>query len=187
MNVKNNLETGLIQDPLILVLGMCPLLTVADSLQKGLWIGLACMTVIFCSNLLVAAIRNLIPHELRLVSILIINAGVVSVLNLLVQAWAYDMAMKLGIYVPLIAMNCLVLAFIENYSIQLNITDSITRSIRLGLLVLGILILAGTLREYSGIYLLRQPFGALLLLALALAVINRFGSNTKAGPQPDLP
>ena len=186
MGVKKKPEPVLIQDQIVFVLGMCPLLVIADSLQTGLWIGLTCMTVIFISNLLISAIRNFIPYELRLVFILLTTACVVSALNLLAQAWVYDISVKLGIYVPLIAMNCLVLAFIENHSIRFNVIDSVTDSVRLGLLVSGILLLAGALREYSGLYLLRQPFGALLLLALLVAVINRVGSNSTPGPHSEL-
>lgn len=160
------------QDTLLPVLGLCPLLTVAVSLKAALAISVVCIIAIVVVNGLISATRQLWPLSLQLTVILLVNAGVVSLAHLLLQLCCYEISLTLGIYIPLMAMNCLVIAWAEEYSLRHGMMVSVINGLRAGLILLLVLTVTGFIREHSGLVLLKQPFGAFFMLALILALFN---------------
>lgn len=159
-------------DAIIPLLGIMPLLVVANNLESAAAIGIVNLLVIIIASLTISAIRNLLPVEIRLVAILLVIASVVSLVYILLQLWFYAISQKLGIYVPLIAMNCLVLAWVEEYALHNSVIKSLLHSLQAGVGILAILIMIGVIREYAGLSLLKQPAGAFLVFGLLLALYN---------------
>ena len=101
---------------LIQFLGICPLLAVSNSLVNGLGLGLATIFVLVMSNLVVSLIRNWIPADIRLPLFVLIIASLVTVVDLVTQAWFFDLWLGLGIFIPLIVTNCVILARAEAFA-----------------------------------------------------------------------
>ena len=147
----NKLFTNLLgQDLMIPILGICPLLIVTTNTINGLAIGLCCLLALILTSFVISCLRNLIPYDLRLVIILFVSATLVTVLNLGMQIWFYELSLALGMYMPLIAINCLVLSSAEEFSLRNNITQSFLNSLRLGSGLVVLLLIVGVLREISG-------------------------------------
>jgi len=119
--------------PFRLVLGLCPVLGVTTTVENGIGMGLATTFVLLFSNLLVASLRNIIPSKVRIACYIIIIATFVVVTELLMQAFAYPLFLKLGVFIPLIVVNCIVLgraeAFASKNSISFSIADGLGISI----------------------------------------------------------
>jgi electron transport complex protein RnfE len=174
--MKNPIDPQSGQEALIPVLGILPLLVVADSFETATFIGLANMLAIVITGLIVSVLRNLLPVEIRLAAVLLVAASVLSLLYVGMQYWFYALSQKSGIYLPLIAVNCLVLAWAEEFALRKDAVTTVWRTFLAGLAVLAIVIIAGVIREYSGLPLLRLPVGAFLVSALLVALYN-FASN----------
>ena len=97
----------------ILMLGMCPTLAVTTSAFNGLGMGLSTMAVLVVSNLIISALRNVIPDKVRIPAYIVIVASLVTVVQLLIQAYIPDLYDALGIYIPLIVVNCIILGRAE--------------------------------------------------------------------------
>lgn len=164
-------------DFIIPVLGIAPLLMVTDTVEKGAAIGVINLLVMVFVGLIVSAIRNLLPRGARLTAILIINATVVSLVLFLVQLWFFEFSKMLGIYIPLIAMSCLVLVMAEEYALRNGVIKSVIQVFIAGTEILIVLVVLAITREYSGLTLLKQPAGAFLLLGLMLAVCSLNGKK----------
>ena len=160
------------QNYLLPVLGLCPLVTVAVSLKAALAISVVCIIAIVVVNGLVSATRHLWPFPMQLSVILLINAAVVSLAHMFLQFCCYEISLTLGIYIPLMAMNCLMIAWAEEYSLQHGMMDSVVNGLKAGLVLLLVLTVTGSIREHAGLVLLQQPFGAFFMLALMLALFN---------------
>ena len=100
----------------ILMLGMCPTLAVTTSAFNGLGMGLSTMAVLVVSNLIISALRNVIPDKVRIPAYIVIVASLVTVVQLLIQAYIPDLYDALGIYIPLIVVNCIILGRAEAYA-----------------------------------------------------------------------
>ncbi|MEN3111397.1 electron transport complex subunit E [Uliginosibacterium paludis] len=138
-------NTGLAQ-----LLGMCPILAVSTSFVNGVSLALATTLVMAVSNAAVSALRNLIPYEIRIPVFILIIAALVTVLDLAMNAWLHQLYVVLGIFVPLIVTNCIVLARVEAYAAKNPPLPSAVDGASMGiglLLVLGIL---GSIREIIG-------------------------------------
>ena len=174
--------------PFRLVLGLCPTLAVTKSLQDGVGMGLATTFVLVCSNLLVSMLRKVIPTKVRIACFIIIIATFVTVVELLMQAYAYTLYSTLGIFIPLIVVNCIVLGRAEAFAFKNGIIYSLADGLGIGIgftLSLGTLgaireILGnGTLLGYSVFGPSFKPFtflveapGAFICLGLMLALMN---------------
>ncbi|MEA3232948.1 MAG: electron transport complex subunit RsxE, partial [Thermodesulfobacteriota bacterium] len=99
--------------PFRLVLGLCPVLAVTKTVENGIGMGAATTFVLVCSNILVSLLRNIIPDKVRIACYIIIIATFVTVVELVMQAYAYPLFLKLGIFIPLIVVNCIVLGRAE--------------------------------------------------------------------------
>ena len=175
--MKNLLDPDSRTDVIIPVLGIMPLLVVASSFESAAAIGIVNLLVIIIASLAISAIRNLLSVEIRLFAILLVMASVVSLIYILLQFWFYAISQKLEIYIPLIAMNCLVLTWLEEYALRNGVIKSMLHSLRAGVGILVILIMIGVIREYAGLSLLKLPAGAFLVFGLLLAFYNLAGKQ----------
>lgn len=179
--------------PFRLVLGLCPVLAVTKSVENGVGMGVATTFVLVFSNILVSALRKVIPSKVRIAAFIIIIATFVTMVELLMQAFAYPLFLKLGIFIPLIVVNCVVLGRAEAFASKNNIIRSTADGLGIGLgftLSLGAL---GGMREVlgSGTFLgvplfgpSFEPFtfmieapGAFVGLGLMLCIMNLVGKK----------
>lgn len=138
-------NTGLAQ-----LLGLCPILAVSTTLVNGVSLGLATVLVMAVSGAVVAALRNLIPYEIRIPVFILIIAALVTVLDLAFNAWLHELYLVLGIFVPLIVTNCIVLARVEAYSAKNSPPASALDGVGMGLGLVWVLALLGGMREILG-------------------------------------
>jgi electron transport complex protein RnfE len=179
--------------PFRLVLGLCPTLAVTKSVQNGIGMGIATTFVLVFSNLLVSLLRDVIPSKIRIACFIIIIATFVTVVELLMQAFAYPLYLQLGIFIPLIVVNCIVLGRSEAFASKNNPVYAIADGLGIGVgftLSLGVL---GGVREVLGegtFYGMQvfgpsfEPFtfmveapGAFVCLGLLLCLMNLAGSR----------
>ncbi len=136
--------------PFRLVLGLCPVLAVTKTMENGIGMGMATTFVLVCSNILVALLRNVIPPKVRIACFIIIIATFVTVVELVMQAYTYPLFLKLGIFIPLIVVNCIVLGRAEAFAYKKGILASTADGLGIGIgftLALGAL---GSIRELFG-------------------------------------
>ena len=187
--------------PFRLVLGLCPVLGVTTKMQYGIGMGLATTFVLVCSNVLVSLLRKAIPAKVRIACFIIIIATFVTLVELLMQAFAYPLFLQLGIFIPLIVVNCIVLgraeAFASKNGLFLSVADGLGIGIgfTLSLASLGAvreILGAGTLTLWEGIELVNlvqifpdfRPFqfmvqapGAFVCLGIMLCAMNMIGKK----------
>ena len=135
---------------LVKLLGLCPLLAVSNTLVNGLSLGLATLMTLLVSNTLVAAIRSSIPPAVRIPLYVLIIASTVSVIELLMQAWLPSLFVTLGIFLPLIVTNCLILGRAESFAARNSVRLSMIDAVSMGLGFLVVLALLGGARELIG-------------------------------------
>ncbi|MBT3311374.1 MAG: electron transport complex subunit E [Desulfobacterales bacterium] len=148
--------------PFRLVLGLCPVLGVTTTMENGIGMGLATTFVLVCSNILVSILRKFIPAKVRIACFIVIIATFVTVVELLMQAFAYPLFLKLGVFIPLIVVNCLVLGRAEAFAFKNKLIPSVADGLGMGVgftLSLGAL---GAVREIlgTGMFLGMSVFGA---------------------------
>lgn len=179
--------------PFRLVLGLCPTLAVTTTLENGVGMGVATTFVLVCANVLVSILRNVIPPKIRVPCFIIIIATFVILVELLMQAFAYGLFLNLGIFIPLIVVNCIVLGRAEAFASKNGVIPSLADGLGIGIgftLSLGVL---GTLREALGSGTILgaevfgpnfQPFeflvqapGAFMALGLLLCIMNILGKK----------
>jgi electron transport complex protein RnfE len=179
--------------PFRLVLGLCPVLAVTKTVENGIGMGLATTFVLVCSNILVSLLRKVIPSKVRIACFIIIIATFVTVVELVMQAYTYPLFLKLGIFIPLIVVNCIVLGRAEAFASKNGLGKSLADGLGIGIgftLSLGAL---GAVRELLGSGTLLgadimgpsfQPFtfmieapGAFVCLGLMLCLMNLAGKN----------
>ena len=135
---------------IVQILGLCPLLAVTTNLVNGAMLSLATILVMALSGFAIASLRNLIPHEIRIPVFILIVAALVTVVDLLFNAGFHDLYLILGIFIPLIVTNCIVLARVEAYAAKNPPVQSIFDGIFMGIGMLWTLSLLGGLRELIG-------------------------------------
>jgi Na+-translocating ferredoxin:NAD+ oxidoreductase subunit E len=136
--------------PFRLVLGLCPVLAVTKSVENGLGMGIATTFVLVCSNFLVSLLRNIIPAKVRIACFIVIIATFVTIVEFMMQAYAYELFLKLGIFIPLIVVNCVVLGRSEAFASKNSPIMSVADGLGIGIgftLSLGAL---GAVREFLG-------------------------------------
>ncbi len=151
------------------LLGLCPLLAVSTNIVNGVMLALATILVMAMSNLAIAALRNLIPHEIRIPVFILIVAALVTVVDLLFNAQLHELYVVLGIFIPLIVTNCIVLARVEAFAAKNPPLDSTIDGIFMGFGLLWVLALLGGLRELLGNGML---FGGIDMVIPALSPIR---------------
>lgn len=188
---KQNIIKGLIKEnpTFVLILGMCPTLGVTTSLENGLGMGISVLFVLILTNTLISLIRNIVPSEIRIPVYIVVIALVVTMLEWILQAKFTNLYNSLGIFLPLIVVNCIILGRAEAYASDNTIFDSIFDAIGMGLgFTLGlstlsfvrellgtgsVQLLGFTLFDVSvAATFLVQPAGAFLTLGLIVGIIN---------------
>jgi electron transport complex protein RnfE len=119
--------------PFRLVLGLCPVLAVTKTVENGIGMGLATTFVLVCSNVLVSMLRKVIPAKVRIACYIVIIATFVTVVELVMQAFAYPLFLKLGIFIPLIVVNCVVLGRSEAFASKNGIFRSLLDGLGIGI------------------------------------------------------
>lgn len=146
--IKNGL---FIENPtFVQVLGLCPTLAVTTSSENGLGMGLAATAVLMGSNMAISAIRKIIPDEIRIPAFIVVIAGFVTVIQLLISAYAPSLNKSLGIFIPLIVVNCIILARAEAFAFKNGVIESFADGLGMGLgFTLGLTFI-GSIRELLG-------------------------------------
>jgi len=132
------------------ILGLCPLLAVTTNAVNGAMLSLATIVVMAVSNFAVASLRNFIPHEIRIPVFILIVAALVTVIDLLFNANLHELYLVLGIFIPLIVTNCIVLARVEAFAAKNSPVQSTFDGIFMGIGMLWTLTLLGAMREFLG-------------------------------------
>lgn len=133
-----------------LVLGTCPTLAVTTAAKNGIGMGVAATIVLICSNIAISLLRNVIPDKVRIPAYITIIAGFVSVVQMLVKAFAPSIDESLGIFLPLIVVNCIILARAEMFASKNSIVPSILDGLGMGIGFTAVLTLMGCIREFLG-------------------------------------
>lgn len=188
---RQNLTRGIFRENpiLVMMLGMCPTLGVSTSALNGLGMGLATLFVLILSNTAISAVKSLIPNGVCIPCFIVIIASFVTVIDMLMAAYTPQLHSALGIYIPLIVVNCIILGRAESFASKNTIFQSILDAIGMGVgFTLGLTLL-GAIREILGagslfgwsflsedatpILLFIMPPGAFLALAFMIIVSNR--------------
>lgn len=135
---------------LVKLLGLCPLLAVSNTAINGLSLGLATLLTLLVSNTLVSSFRSAIAPAIRIPLYVLLIASTVSIIELLMQAWLPNLFITLGIFLPLIVTNCLILGRAEAFAVRQTVPLAIVDAIAMGLGFLAVLVLLGAAREFIG-------------------------------------
>jgi len=119
--------------PFRLVLGLCPILAVTKTVENGVGMGVATTFVLICSNILISLSRNVIPKKVRIACYIVVIATFVIVVELVMQAFAYPLFLKLGIFIPLIVVNCIVLGRAEAFAAKNGVVRSLADGLGIGI------------------------------------------------------
>lgn len=172
----------------VLMLGMCPTLGTTGSAMTGMSMGLATMGVLICSNMAISAIRRFVPASVRIPAYIVVIATFVTLLQMFMQAYLPALNNLLGIFIPLIVVNCILLGRAEAFASKHSVADSMMDGIGIGLGFTLALTLLGALREISGTgaifgaHIFPEDYGALvmvlapgafIMLGLLVALFNR--------------
>ena len=156
------------------LLGLCPILAISTSMVNAVSQGLATILVMTLANLAVSALRNLIPYEIRIPVFVLIIAALVTVVDLSFNAYFHDLYLVLGIFIPLIVTNCIVLARVEAYAAKNDPLSSTFDGVMMGLGLVWVLGLLGAIRELLGAGTL---FSGIEMIFPSLSAWNVFGED----------
>ncbi len=171
-----------------LVLGMCPTLAVSTAVVQGLGMGLATTFVLVFSNVVIAMLRNIIPDKVRIPAFIVVIATFVTIVELMLKAFIPALSQSLGIYIPLIVVNCIIFARAESYAFKNPVMSSLADGLGMGIgFTLGISLLSacrellgnGTLfglqvmpASYQPMGMALRPPGGFIMLGILLLIIN---------------
>lgn len=134
----------------IQLLGICSALAVTTSLSNGLGMGIAMTVILICSNVFISLLRRFIPSQVRIAAFIVIISTFVTIVDLLLKAYLPDLSKSLGLFIPLIVVNCIILARAESFASQNGVFDSLFDGLFMGLGYTLALILVSSLRELVG-------------------------------------
>ena len=177
-----------------IVLGLCPALAVTTTVENGLGMGLAATFVLVCSNVLVSALRKVIPDEVRVAAYIVIIASFVVCVEMITKAYFFELSESLGLFIPLIVVNCIILGRAEAFAKKNDVVRSFADGMGMGLGFTLALVVVGLVREFFGAgtiglifgdkVFINQPFdflqqapGAFVCLGLLLALMNVVGKE----------
>lgn len=190
MNQLKVLWNGIIKEnpTFVLLLGMCPTLGTTSSAMNGMSMGLATMAVLIFSNLIISLIKNLVPDMVRIPSFIVVIASLVTILQMVIKAFAPEIDKSLGLFIPLIVVNCIILGRAEAFAAKNGPISSVFDGIGMGLgFTLGLTLL-GAVREFLGtgkifsLTIFPDSYGALVFvlapgafiaLGYLIAIINK--------------
>ncbi len=177
------------QNPtLVQLLGMCSTLAVTTAVVNGIGMGLSTTAVLVFSNLFISALRKVIPQKVRIASYIVIVAGFVTIIDMLLKAYVPSVSSSLGIFIPLIVVNCIILARAEAFASKNSVLPSVMDGLGMGLGFTLALIIISAVREllgngtilgfsvfgssYQPVLMAIQPPGAFIILGIIIAVVN---------------
>ncbi len=187
-----NFTNGLIKNNpvFVQVLGMCPTLATTTSAENGLGMGIATLSVLTMSNIVISLIRKIVPKKIRIPIYIVVIASFVTMIDLIMHGLTYKLWQTLGIFIPLIVVNCIIMGRAESFASKNGVVDSILDALGIGLGFTGALVLLGSVRELLGngtifgfpiwgeainLYLFILPPGAFITLGLLLGMFNSIG------------
>ncbi|ABQ46697.1 electron transport complex, RnfABCDGE type, E subunit [Thermotoga petrophila RKU-1] len=194
MSRLRELTKGIIKEnpTYVQVLGMCPTLAVTTSAINGLGMGLATTAVLTMSNVVISLIRKIVPDKIRIPIFIVVIASFVTMIDLLMHGFAYDLWKTLGLFIPLIVVNCIIMGRAESFASKHGVLDSMLDGLGVGLGFTGSLVLLGSIRELFGngtifgykvwelkIFLEILPPGAYITLGLLSALFTYIGIRRK--------
>ena len=204
MNVKKQLMDGLIhQNPVtVQLLGMCSVMAISTTLFNGIGMGLSVLVILTCANIVIVLLRKIIPNKIRIACYIVVIAGFVTVVDLILKAFLPDLSESLGLFIPLIVVNCIILGRAESFASKNSIGASALDGIFQGLGYTVILLVMSIVREFlgngtfgggvlnggEGVRILPEgipalgmilPVGGFLTLACVIAVMQHFLSKSK--------
>lgn len=190
MNMGNIVKNGIVKENPVFIqfLGMCPVLAVTGTATNGLGMGLATTAVLLGSNTVIALMKNFIPTKIRIPSFIVVIATFVTMIGMIMNAYLPDLFNALGIFIPLIVVNCLILGRAESFASKNPTGSSVVDGISMGLGFTLALVVLGSVREllgsgsifgmellgeaYPAMGIMIQPPGAFLALGLLTALFN---------------
>jgi len=194
MNQWKNFSKGFFKENAVFVLflGMCPTLGVTTTAFNGLGMGLATTFVLVMSNIVVSLVKNQIPEKVRIPSFIVIIASFVTIVELTMQAYLPDLFKQLGIFIPLIVVNCLVLGRAEAFASKNSFLSSVLDGLGMGLGFAMALTILGTVREIlgsgsvfgykfiagDGILVFVLAPGAFIALGYLIMLVNKINNKT---------
>lgn len=196
MNPIKIIKNGIIDEnpTFVQVIGMCPTLAVTSSAINGVGMGLSTTAVLICSNFVISLIRKLIPDSVRIPCYIVVIASFVTIVQMLLKGFVPSLNASLGVYIPLIVVNCLILARAEAYASKNNPVASLFDGIGMGLGFTLALTVLGAVREFIGngslfdiailpesckTLLMILPPGAFITLAFLMVLVNLIRNKNK--------
>lgn len=191
------LKEGILDNNPVLVqlLGMCPILALTTMVSNAIGMGLAATAVLICSNVLISLLRKFIPKQVRIAAFIVIISGFVTVIEFVMRAYVYSLYQSLGLFIPLIVVNCIILARAEAYASKNKVLPSAVDGLAMGLGFTFALFIMATIREiigmgsflgiplfgdfYSPATIIISPPGAFLTLGLIIAVVQKIRNNAE--------
>lgn len=182
----------------VLVLGMCPTLAITTSAENGIGMGVAATAVLLGSNIVISVLRKLIPDKVRIPAYITVIAGFVTVVQLLLKAYLPDLDRQLGIFIPLIVVNCIILARAEMFASKNGVLSSVADALGMGLGFTLALFVIGSVREILGsgtifgldvtggipsMTLFVLPPGGFMVLGILMGLFNKL---TKKNPTTEV-
>ncbi|MBQ7935461.1 MAG: electron transport complex subunit E [Clostridia bacterium] len=200
MKIKDFFKSGLITDNPVLIqlLGMCPTLATSTSLINAIGMGLSATFVLVCSNVLISLLRKFIPQKIRIASYIVIIAGFVTLVDMLLEAYFNSIYNALGVFIPLIVVNCIILARAESFASKNKVLPSLLDGLAMGLGFTFALCILGTIREILGngtilgfelfggvapLSLFALPAGGFLTLGFVIAFVQHLSNRKKGGAE----
>lgn len=195
MNKLQNFSKGLISENpvLVLILGTCPTLAVSTNVSSALGMGAAATIVLLCSNIVISALRKVIPDKVRIPCFIVLIAGFVTMVQMLVKAYAPALDASLGIYLPLIVVNCIILGRAEMFAQKNTVIDSAIDALGMGAGFTLALVAMATIREVFGngtwmgfpipvladnkIAIMAYAPGGFFVFGLLIAIVNKFAKH----------
>ena len=192
MKALTLIKNGILKDnpTFRLVLGMCPTLATTTSIENGLGMGVATMSVLVASNAMIAAIRKLIPGQVRIPCYIVVIASFVTIVEMLMKAFVpARINESLGIFIPLIVVNCIILGRAEAFAAKNTVVNSVFDGLGMGIGFTLALFLLSAVRQIIGgaAVLAILPAGGFMALGCLLALINaltRYRALRKGAPEP---
>ena len=198
MNVKKQLKDGLITNNPVLVqlLGMCSTMAITTSLFNGIGMGISVLVILTCCNIVISALRKIIPNDIRIAIFVVIIAGFVTIVDLVLQAYIPALSESLGVFIPLIVVNCIIIgraeAFAAKQSVAASALDGVFQGLGYTIVLCAMCIIRELLgkgtfgggllnggdgialfgQNFQGAKILTMPFGGFLTLGCLIAAMQ---------------
>lgn len=187
-NILQLIKNGVwFQNPvLVLLLGMCPMLAISTSVENALGMGVSAIAVLTMSNFTVSLLRKFITPQIRIAAYIVIIAALVTAVDLLIKAFLPDLSASLGIFIPLIAVNCIILARAEAFASKNTPLRSMFDGLAMGAGFTLALVIVAAIREvlgsgtFLGVSFFLKPAGGFLTLGLVIAAMQKIMRGRKS-------